>query len=125
MGFPIVKITVVFGIGLALVITPFALGAIVSDEYENVVASALVKMLFISGVGTIFSAFFLSLLHKVPKRVKSVLGCIGLAGFLFGIFVIEEQQHLPVIFSPALLAYPALGLVIMCLLTPLLEKPSR
>lgn len=129
MRFSFVKAMIVFAIvfviGLLLVAAAFILAATVGEARANVVTFALSETLFTAGLGTVFAAFFLVLLQKVSSRVKAVLGCLGLVGFLCGFSVIIEQQDIPVIFSPALLAYPALGLTIMSLLTQFLPESSK
>lgn len=104
-----------------MIIVAFVVGAIIGADNATTASSALLDMLFVGGVGAIFGAIFVGIFKKTSTHVKSVLGIVGLVVALFCQSVMDQQQDSPEIFSPALLVYPALGLVIMCVIHPLIE----
>ncbi|MDN8624896.1 MULTISPECIES: hypothetical protein [Corynebacterium] len=107
--------------GILMIIVAFVVGAIIGADNATTASSALLDMLFVGGVGAIFGAIFVGIFKKTSTHVKSVLGIVGLVVALFCQSVMDQQQDSPEIFSPALLVYPALGLVIMCVIHPLIE----
>lgn len=108
--------------GILMIIVAFTVGAIIGTDNATTASSALLDMLFVGGVGAIFVAIFAGILKKTSAQVKSVLSIVGLVVTLFCQSVMDQQQDSPEIFSPALLVYPALGLVIMCAIHPLIKS---
>lgn len=108
--------------GILMIIVAFTVGAIIGTDNATTASSALLDMLFVGGVGAIFVAIFAGILKKTSAQVKSVLNIVGLVVTLFCQSVMDQQQDSPEIFSPALLVYPALGLVIMCAIHPLIKS---
>ena len=109
-------------VGILMIIVAFVVGAIIGTDNATTASSTLLDMLFVGGVGAIFGAIFAGIFRKTSAQVKSVLGIVGLAATLFCQSVMDQQQDSPEIFSPALLVYPALGLVIMCVIHPLIKS---
>lgn len=115
----------ILGVGVAgilMIILAFTIGAIVGTNNATTASSALLDMLFVGGLGAIFGAIFAGIFKKTSAHVKSVLGIVGLFVAPFCQSIMDQQQDSPEIFSPALLAYPALGLVIMCVIQPLIKS---
>ena len=108
--------------GILMIILAFTVGAIIGTDNATTASSALLDMLFVGGVGAIFVAIFAGILKKTSAQVKSVLSIVGLVVTLFCQTVMDQQQDSPEIFAPALLMYPALGLVIMCAIHPLIKS---
>ncbi|MBF0580824.1 hypothetical protein [Corynebacterium sp. ED61] len=78
-----------------------------------------------TGAGLIFAGYFLRLLRNASAAVIAALTLAGLMVFISGLSLMHEQQDEAIIFSPALLAYLALGLVLVPTFLPLLETPEE
>ena len=109
-------------VGSLMIIVAFVVGVIISTDNATTASSAFLDMLFVGGLGAIFGAIFAGIFKKTSAHVKSVLGIVGLFVALFCQSVMNQQQDSPEIFAPALLMYPALGLVIMCAIHPLIKS---
>ena len=108
-------------IGILMAGSPFLLGAFFGDNSASPVIHALSETLFTIGLSVIFGCAFAALFRKRSLQLKSALGCLGFPTGLFLLSIMNKQQEIPAVFSPALLAYPALGLVFMCVFMPLAE----
>lgn len=109
--------------GMIMVIVSFVLGGSSEANESAIVSIAAAEMLYTAGLGLVFGSLFTAVLHKVSERIKSILGILGLAAAIFCLSMLNQQRNLPVIFSPGLLAYPALGMACMGLVQPLMSAP--
>ena len=113
-------------VGLLLIPLSIALFATFGrgKNIPEFVSSALVTVIF-TGVGLIFAGFFLRLLRNTSATAIAVLAIASLVVFIYGLSLMHVQQDEAIIFSPALLTYPALGLVLVPAFLPLLETPDE
>ncbi|WP_296104865.1 hypothetical protein [uncultured Corynebacterium sp.] len=79
----IIRILGVSMVGILMIILAFTIGAIVGTNNATTASSALLDMLFVGGVSTIFGAIFVGIFTKTSAQVKSVLGSLGLAVAFF------------------------------------------
>lgn len=119
---PVARVVGVACLGLVMVGLPFSVGAFTGGSENSIFYSALFDMLFTVGLGSFFGAIWTVIFWRLSDFAKATIGCIGTIGALLGLSVLHLEQDLPVVFSPGLLAYPAFGLTVMCLLAPVVGR---
>ncbi|MBC2681095.1 hypothetical protein [Corynebacterium anserum] len=115
------KLLIMAVAGVIMVIVSFVLGGTLEANESAIVFIAVAEMLYTAGLGLVFGSLFTATFRKVSDRMKSTLGILGLAAAIFCLSMLDQQRNLPVIFSPGLLAYPALGMACMGLAQPFMS----
>ncbi|MEJ6018610.1 hypothetical protein [Corynebacterium sp. H113] len=70
------------------------------------------QLAFIGGLGFVFAAMILPLMKIIPRKTLSWVALLSAVFVAFCYYRLRQEANLSVIFSPWLLGYPAVGVVI-------------